>query len=246
MSDGTDVFFMDDDNFLSSEDIMNQIEDDKPTQENQERRVQVEPKEQQAYPLPNSSNNQNEDFKADIYKKWFRTKNKQGFLALREWFEAGKVSFDIGEIVDGKTTNTVAWAEAIEVAAFLRAVANGTGALSYPQRGKLPEESLEVYGGFYDKSRNNQPVSRVLKITYWKAGDNLDSTAFAFKCGHFKASVPSSGAFIPDMKAMLSANQIKVTRAEVAQMSYRLDLALQNYAAKYNGDLFKALNGESK
>lgn len=236
MSDGTDVFFVEDDGFLSEDEILNELSDEKPSGQREEKK---------AFTPPTSNpDSDNRDFKADIYKKWFKTKDKSGFLALRGWLEAGKISFDIGEIVGGTSKNTLVWADAIEIAAFLRAVSNGTGKLAYPKTRDIEvPEGLSVYGG---GRHAGEPISRILKITYWKGGGQYDESAFVFKCGHFKARESSSGAFIPDMKSPLSMNQIKVTRAEIAQMSYRLDLALHSFAAQHNGDIFKALNGESR
>ena len=187
---------------------------------------------------PRSSGSTNEtEFSDDIYKKWFRTSQKQGFLSIRGFLQAGKVNVDIGELTDGKPDNTSVWTNAIEFLTYLQAVTNGRGEQLYPARGNLQPETYEYYGG---TNTDSGPISRVLKVNYWK---DTDTTAFAFKAGHFKARQNEQGAFIPDMKQVLRMNMIKVSRAEVAQMAYRLDLAIKHYAMHNAGDIFKALNG---
>lgn len=183
-------------------------------------------------------------FEDDIYKKWFKTKSRSGFLSLRQWLEAGKVSIDIGEVNGKELQNTLVWANAIQLAIYLRSIAQNTALVLYPQTNSTPSpESFVHFGG---SNTDKGPVSRILKIHYWKQGDSYDGTAFSFKCGHFKARTSSSGAFIPDMSAPLSTNMIKMSRTEMADMSYRIDLAIQHFAFKYDGDVFSALNGHTR
>lgn len=189
------------------------------------------------------ANSQNTQFEDDIYKKWFRTKDKQGFLSLRGWLSAGKISIDIGELAGGSPNNTQVWCDAIPFATYLRAVSNGTAKTLYPAGNNLPAESYVHYGG---TEAGGNAVSRVLKVNYWQRGDQHDENAFAYKAGHFKGRKSSTGAFIPDMNSPLSVNMIKLSRVEVAEMSYRLDLAIANFAFRTSGDIFRALNGNNR
>jgi len=175
-----------------------------------------------------------EQFEDDIYKKWFKTKSKSGFLAVRTWLDAGKVSIDIGETGgEGLRGNTQVWTNAIELVVYLRALYDGNATRLYEN------ETFTYYGG---GQVNGQPVSRILKIAHWS---KEDTTAFAWKCGHFEARKADSGAFIPDMNKNLSLNLIKMTRKEMAEIYYRLDLDIQSYAAK-NENAFLALNGNKR
>lgn len=178
----------------------------------------------------------------DVFKKWFRSKDKSGFLSLRTWLDAGKVSVDIGETGNqGLKSNTQVWANAVEMVTYLRAVYDGKGKAIFG-----PHETFMHYGG---ATVDGKPVSRILKIEHWStgSGDNkkYDESAFAWKCGHFEARKAESGAFIPDMSKSLSQNLIKVTRKEMAEVYYRLDLAINAFATQTE-DVFKALNGNKK
>lgn len=183
-----------------------------------------------------------DDFPDAVFKKWYRTKQKSGFLSLDTWLEAGKVSVDIGEVAGGETSNTKVWCNAVELATYLRAIANDTAEKLYPKRGGLNSpESFINYGGGKVGGRD---VSRILKVTYWGSEERgYDASAFNFKAGHFVARVNEQGAYIPDMDQLLSMNMIKMSRAEVAQMSFRLDIAIHRFANIFSGDAFRALNG---
>ena len=63
------------------------------------------------------------------------------------------------------------------------------------------------------------------------ARDARNEAAFIWKSGHFKARKSDSGAFIPDMKAPVSVDSIKVTRTELVSISYLLDLCLHSHVA---------------
>lgn len=246
MSDNSmDVFF------LNEQELMEQIEGES-TKTQETNFAATVPSEElapfESPPLAPIRQEEEKTFDDDVYKKWFRTKTKSGFLTLRTWLEAGKASIDIGEIANGTSENTIVWCDAVELATYLQAVTNGQGASLYPVRYGLNEpEGFIHYGG---SNSGNQPISRILKVSYWRTGSgdqaNVDSSAFAWKCGHFKARTSDTGAFIPDMKSPLSVNQIKIARSEMAVMSYRLNLALQRFAGTYDGDLFRALNGNNR
>lgn len=198
-------------------------------------------------PPDEGSDTKKDNFDDDVYKKWFRSKDKSGFLAIRTWLEAGKVSIDIGETGgQGLKGNTQVWTNAVELVTYLRAVYDGKGPALYPRQKNSPEESFVYYGG---GQLDGKPVSRILKVEHWSTGSgdskSYDASSFAWKCGHFAARKAESGAFIPDMSKSLSQNMIKVSRREMAEMYYRLDLAINTFAAQ-NADVFRALNGNNK
>jgi len=189
-----------------------------------------------------------EQYEDDIFKKWFKTGQKSGFLALNGWLDAGKVSVDIGEIGQGELkSSTKVWTNAIDLSVYLKAVYEGKGKTLYPAYKEAPtDESFIYYGG---GKMDGKPVGRVLKVHHWQtgSGDNksYDSRAFVWKSGHFPAKQTDSGAFIPDMNNPISTNLIKVSRLEMAQMHYRLNLAIQEFASS-NTDFLRALNGNKR
>lgn len=167
----------------------------------------------------------------DLYKKWFRSKTQSGFLAIRPWYDAMKFKIDIGKTSpDGKLlSSTNVFVDAIDFAAYLRSVASGTGELNYPESSSVPtKEGFVSYGGGVI---DGKPISRIFKAHHWQTGENYDSSSFVWKCGHFVAKKSDSGAFIPDMKQMISADMIKVTRQDVCSIAYIVDVAINSYAA---------------
>lgn len=181
--------------------------------------------------LTDSSPQEKKDYDAPLYKKWFRSKTQSGFLSIRPWFVGMKFNIDIGKTSpDGKLdSSTSCFVDAVDFAAYLKSVVNGNAILNYPaneRNGTTHPESFVSYGGAII---NNQPVSRILKIQYWTSNDVIDTSAFVWKAGHFKARKSESGAFIPDMKSPLSVDSIKVTRQELVGISYLLDLCLQSH-----------------
>lgn len=189
-----------------------------------------------------------ENFKDDLYKKWFRTKDRNGFIAVREWLDAGKISVDIGEVREGGLKNhTMAWANAVELVVYLKAVVDGNASELYPApKGGGSPETFTYYGG---ATIDGKPVSRILKVEHWSTmkGDQkvFDASGFAWKCGHFAARKQDSGAFIPDMSKPLSQNKIKVSKKEMAEIFYRLDLTIRSYVAKED-DPMRGLNGNKR
>lgn len=176
---------------------------------------------------------QEKSYDSPLYKKWFRSKTQSGFLSIRPWFQGLKFAVDIGKTsAEGKLeSSTACFVDAVDFAAYLRSVVNGTAVQNYPassRNGTSHPESFVSYGGAII---NNQPVSRILKIQYWSSNDVVDDTAFIWKSGHFKARKSDSGAFIPDMKSPLSVDSIKVTRTELTSISYLLDLCLHSHVA---------------
>lgn len=176
----------------------------------------------------------------DIFKKFWRTKSAGGFITIRSWFEAGKLSVDIGETSPegGLLGNTLVWTPVFPFATYLRAISNGTAVNMYRSSDDSPETFI-YYGG---SNTTDGPVSRILKVGYWP-GDN-SGRAFQFKTGHFKARESNTGAFLPDMKSPLSTHSIKVSRTEIAEISYVVDLAIEAFTTHDNW--LSHLNGKER
>jgi hypothetical protein len=172
-------------------------------------------------------------YEQDLYKKWFRSKTQSGFISIRPWFAGMKFKIDIGKTgPDGKLiSSTNVFVDAVDFAAWLRSVINGTAVKDFPaneRTGAVTNESFVSYGG---TEINSRPVSRILKIHYWQNNDTYDSSAFVFKAGHFDARKSETGAFLPNMKSPISVDSIKVTRQELHSISYLVDLALASHVA---------------
>lgn len=173
------------------------------------------------------------EYDNDLYKKWFRSKTQSGFLAIKPWFQGMKFKIDIGKTSpDGKLLgNTSLYVDAIDFAAYLNSIVNGTAPNIYTvneKQGLPTAESFASYGG---ANINGKPVSRIFKAHYWQAGEQYDPSRFVWKCGHFAARQSDSGAFIPDMKSALSVDSIMVTRQDINSISYILNLSLNSYVA---------------
>lgn len=183
------------------------------------------------------------NYSSEMYKKWFKSGTRQGFLSIVPWVEdadhtvgAGKISIDIGELESGKLkSHTQVWANVMDLSTFLYSVWMGTAEKLYPirEKGGLPTpESFSYYGG---SIMDKKPVSRILKIHRWGTGKDspYDLNSFVWKTGHFEAKRSSTGAFIPDMDKPISANLIKVTRVEMAEISNRLQLTLAGHSSRH-------------
>jgi hypothetical protein len=173
------------------------------------------------------------NYESPLYKKWFRSKTQSGFISIRPWFQGMKFSVDIGKTSsDGKLeSSTACFVDAVDFAAYLKSIINGTALNNFPandRAGTAHPESFVSYGGAII---NSNPVSRIFKCQYWTSNDAIDTSAFIWKSGHFKARKSDSGAFIPDMKSPLSVDSIKVTRQEIVSISYLLDLCLQSHVS---------------
>lgn len=172
-------------------------------------------------------------YEQDLYKKWFRSKTQSGFISIRPWFAGMKFKIDIGKTgPDGKLiSSTNVFVDAVDFAAWLRSVINGTAVRDFPaneRTGAVTNESFVSYGG---TEINSRPVSRILKIHYWQNNDTYDSSSFVFKAGHFDARKSETGAFLPNMKSPISVDSIKVTRQDLHSISYLVDLALASHVA---------------
>jgi hypothetical protein len=168
----------------------------------------------------------------NLYKKWFRSKTQSGFISIRPWFQGMKFSIDIGKTnPTGKLeSSTNCFVDAIDFAAYLKSIVQGNAIHNFPvneRMGLSTPESFVSYGG--TTSQAGHPISRIFKCQYWQSGDNVDTSAFIWKAGHFKARKSDTGAFIPDMKSPLSVDSIKVTRQDIVSISYLLDMSLVSY-----------------
>lgn len=180
---------------------------------------------------------QKNDYSSEVYKKWFRFGEKQGFLSIKPWLEAGKFLIDIGEINSGNLVSTPSYQDAVRLSVMLDITADGRFGETYGDDGYI------AYGGGMVKG---EPVSRVFKVTHWVTNGKVDLTAFAFKNGLFEAKKTAQNAFIPDMQKPKSISTIKISLEEVREMAKRVNLSLTNFAAQYPGDIFAALNGEKR
>ncbi len=169
----------------------------------------------------------------DLYKKWFRSKTQSGFLSIRPCFQGLKLRIDIGKTSpDGKLlSSTNVFVDVVDFAAYLKAITNGTAALAYPANERTGVPSAEGFVSYGGAKINGKPVSRIFKSHYWQNGDVFDSNNFVFKTGHFEARMAESGAFIPDMKNIISFDSIKVTRQDIHSISYMVDLAIASHVA---------------
>lgn len=170
----------------------------------------------------------------DLYKKWFKSASASGFLSIKPLLNIGKFRIDIGATGADATlkSHTETFVDSILFATYLRAVTQGYAQKIYQANAKMgipTAEGIAFYGGGIGPDK--KPISRIFKSHYWRKGeDQYDESAFVFKCGHFAANKSSSGAFLPDMSSPLSTDSIKVTRVELAEISYRVDLCLGSYA----------------
>jgi len=174
-----------------------------------------------------------QQYENDLYKKWFRSKTQSGFLALRPWYKALKLKVDIGKTSsDGKLiSSTNVFVDVVDLAAYLRSISNGTATLNFPSNERMGIPTSEGFVSYGGGMIEGKPVSRIFKAHYWQSGESYDESSFVWKCGHFAARKSDSGAFIPDMKQMISMDSIKVTRQDVCSISYLVDLALNSYTA---------------
>jgi hypothetical protein len=188
---------------------------------------------------PKSSSDEKK-YDQDLYKKWFRSKTQSGFLSIKPWYQGLKFKIDIGKTSpDGKLiSSTMVFVDSIDFAAYMQSIANCTAAVNYPMNDKAGVPSAEGFVSYGGGIIEQKPVSRIFKAHYWQNSDNtFDSSAFAWKCGHFTARKTDSGAFIPDMKSPISVDSIKVTRQDVLSISYMLNLSLVSHVTN-NSDWY--------
>lgn len=180
----------------------------------------------------------------DLYKKWFKSPSASGFISIKPLLKIGKFRIDIGATGSDASlkSHTETFVDSILFATYCKAVVGGYAKNLYKTNAKLgvpTDEGIVFYGG--GTGPDGKPISRIFKSHYWRKGENdYDNSAFMFKCGHFKANKSSSGAFLPDMTSPLSTDSIKITRVEMAEISYRLNLAINSYACR-NEEWFNEL-----
>lgn len=170
------------------------------------------------------------EYEQDIYKKVTRTKDQGRFVAVRPAWEIAKMAVDIGRFnaQNKLESSSICWLDIIKFGTYLKAVAENRAKDVYvPDKWNMFEtpEGLTVFGG------NAQgTVARVFKASYWGSKDNYDTTCFRWKVGHFKGSKQGPGMIKPDFSSPISVDDIKVTRQEIAEISYALDLAITAHA----------------
>ena len=180
----------------------------------------------------NHSISEAKQYDQDLYKKWFRSKTQSGFLSIKPWYQGLKFKIDIGKTSpDGKLLgSTMVFVDAIDFAAYLDSIINGTAKTNFPineKNGSPTDESFVSYGGGLIDSK---PISRIFKSHYWQNSDkSYDSNAFTWKCGHFSARKTESGAFIPNMSSPVSVDSIKVTRQDIVSIAFILKLSLTSH-----------------
>lgn len=177
------------------------------------------------------------DYQQDLYKKWFRSKTQSGFLAIRPWHKALKMKIDIGKTsAEGKLlSSTAVFVDSVDFAAYLKVIATNpsAAAINYPTNEKMGSPTPESFVSYGGATIDGKPVSRIFKAHYWQSGEQFDSSSFVWKCGHFVARKSDSGAFIPDMKQLISADTIKVTRQDICSISYLMDLSMISHVTNH-------------
>lgn len=173
------------------------------------------------------------DYQQDLYKKWFRSKTQSGFLAIKPWHQALKMKIDIGKTSsEGKLlSSTAVFVDSVDFAAYLKSITNATATVNYPTNERMGAPTVESFVSYGGAIIDGKPVSRIFKSHYWQNGEAYDATSFVWKCGHFAARKSESGAFIPDMKSVISVDSIKVSRQDICSISYLMDLSMISYAA---------------
>lgn len=174
------------------------------------------------------------EYDKDLYKKWFRSKTQSGFLSIKPWYQGLKFKLDVGKTsIDGKfISSTMVFLDAVDFSAYLNSVSNGTAIVNFPSNDKTGVHTAEGFVSYGGGIIESKPISRIFKSHYWQNSDQTyDTSAFVWKCGHFVARKTESGAFIPDMKSVISVDSIKVTRSEIVSISQMLNLSLISYVS---------------
>jgi hypothetical protein len=179
----------------------------------------------------NPSTDPKKAYEKDLYKKCFRSKTQSGFLSIRPWFEGLKLRIDIGKTSpEGKLiSSTNVFVDIIDFGAYLRAITNGTAVEAYPANERTGVPTAEGFVSYGGAKIEGKPISRIFKAHHWQNNDSYDPTSFVFKTGHFQARMADSGAFIPDMKNIISFDSIKVSRQDIHSISYIVDLAIMSH-----------------
>ncbi len=185
-------------------------------------------------PVIVSDTNADKKIIPDLYKKWFKSPSASGFISIKPLLKIGKFRIDIGATGSDASlkSHTETFVDSILFATYCKAVVGGYAKNLYKTNAKLgvpTDEGIVFYGG--GTGPDGKPISRIFKSHYWRRGESdYDDSAFMFKCGHFKANKSPSGAYLPDMTSPLSTDTIKITKVEMAEISYRIDLCLASHA----------------
>lgn len=185
------------------------------------------------------------DFEGDLYKKWFKAGGKTGFLSLNPWWEAGKLKIDIGEVKESGVEHTNVWCSIMGIGLYLKSVYDGTASRLYPKYEKAgvpTSEGFVYYGG---SSSSGEDLSRILKIHHYPTETAFDDRSFIWKTGIFGGRKSSTGAYMPIMNQPKSQNTIKVSRLEMAEIHYRMEVAIAAYTTQ-NPDWAVKFNGKKR
>lgn len=172
----------------------------------------------------------------EVYKKWFKAGSNAGFISVSAWWDAQKFTVDIGSVDPNSNavkSSTKCFVDMVQLGVYLRSIVQNNAVELYPLRSQCPSpESFVAFGG-------SGETSRVFKIHYWGAGKDKDgksvvgnSGGFAWKCGHFVGKVGPQGQIEPVWNERKSADMIRVSRLEMHELSYRVDLALIHLSAQ--------------
>jgi hypothetical protein len=146
-----------------------------------------------------------------LYKKWHKT----GFISISYWSKADRIVIEIGSLESSGSLKsaTKCFVPAPQFLAYLRSEINDTLDVIYPG---FNANGHSFYGG---GDTPTGVVARVFKITHWMGKNQaVDTTSRAFKCGHFKGKRTDQGAVTPDYSQVISANSIKMTLADIAEI----------------------------
>lgn len=165
-----------------------------------------------------------------IFKKWHKT----GFISISYWPEAQKAVVDIGKIDpnddNALRSSTKCFLPAVKFLAYLRAETQGTVKYIFPKYGE--EGWAEFSGSETERIVDGVPrtvtIARVFKSTFWTNASTKeqDTSARAFKCGHFHGTKTSQGAFTPQYDKAISADHVKLTLLDLSLIFEQLQLAM--------------------
>lgn len=155
----------------------------------------------------------------DTFKKWSQLNGVQRFTSVRAWPEANKAVIDIGYLEKNvMKSHTEVYVDLIAFTTYLRAIENNTAAELYK------DEKFSSYGG---AERDGKVISRVFVCEYW---DKDSKQAFRLKTGHLVGQKTATGAYMPKSpNEILSSDSMKLTRTDLHEISYRLQLAIDAY-----------------
>lgn len=170
-----------------------------------------------------SSNADVEDLKPqaiELFKKWHRT----GFISVGYWNYADRVIIEIGSVNPDDNNSlkgaTKSFIPVFQFLAYLQAEVNGNPGLMFP---KFEDKGVSFFGG------NNKPpiVSRIFNskiYTDYRNNNAPDPFSRTFTCAHYEGEARDKGVIIPNYKAEISKNTIKLALADLAEMYQLLSM----------------------